>query len=220
MRLEANKRTGGHNRAHRVAGRLPAVVYNKGVNEPITVVAKEFDRVFRDQGTSSLIDLAIDGTVHQVLVREVQMDKRLRTPLHVDFYAITAGEAVQVHVPVHYVGTARGQHEGGQLDIQRREVYIEVLPSKIPNHIDVDLEELEIGDSIHISDVRGQLPDDAEIVDDEGLTLVTVLAPRVEEEPEEAELEEEEPEVIGRGAEDEEGEASEEERAEEGRDED
>lgn len=205
MRLEAQKRTSGHNRAHRSAGRLPAVVYNKGVNEPVTVIAKEFDRVFRDQGTSSLIDLAVDGDVHQVLVREVQMDKRLRTPLHVDFYAITAGEAVEVHVPVNYIGTFAGEQEGGQLDVQRREVYISVLPSKIPNHIDVDISALEIGDSLHISDVRTGLPADAEILDDEGLTLVTVLAPRLEEEEPEAPVEGEEPEVIGEEDEDEEG---------------
>ena len=208
MKLEAKKRTGGANRALRNDGRLPAVIYNRGLNVPVAIEAKAFDRVFREQGTSSLIDLDIEGDEHQVLVREVQMDKRRRVPLHVDFYAITAGEKLEVHVPVEYVGTSEGQKEGGQLDIQRREVGIFVLPSQIPHDIQVDISALTIGDSVHIGDVRGQLPDTAEILDDEGLTLVTVLAPRAEEEEEPTLDEGVEPEVIGR--EDEEGEEGEE----------
>lgn len=209
MKLEATQRTGGANRALREQGRLPAVVYNKGLNVPVVVEAKEFDRVFREQGTSSLIDLEVGSDTHQVLVREVQMDKRRRVPIHVDFYAITAGQKLEVYVPVEYVGTSKGQEEGGQLDVQRREVGIVVLPSQIPHDLQVDITELEIGDSIHIGDVRGLLPETAEIVDDEALTLVTVLAPRPEEEEEPVEVEGVEPEVIGRD-EDEEGEEGEE----------
>lgn len=204
MKLEATKRTAGSNRALRNDGRLPAVLYNRGLNMPVAIGAKDFDRVFREQGTSSLVDLDIEGDSHQVLVREVQMDKRRRVPLHVDFYAITAGEKLEVHIPVHYEGVSQGQKDGGQLDVQRREVAIFVLPSQIPHDIPVDISALTIGDSIHIGDVRDRLPATAEILDDEGLTLVTVLAPRVEEEEEPAEDEGVEPEVIGEHEEDEE----------------
>ena len=205
MKLEASTRTAGRNSALRHEGRLPAVVYNKELNLSVAIEAKAFDRVFREQGTSSLIDLAVDGDTHQVLVREVQMDKRRRVPLHVDFYAITKGQKLEVAVPVIFEGTAKGQNEGGQLDVQRREVSIYVLPSQIPHDITVDISELEIGDAIHIGDVASRLPETAEILDDEGLTLITVLAPRLESEEEEEELAEEgaEPEVIGRGGEDE-----------------
>ena len=206
MKLEASTRTAGRNAALRHEGRLPAVVYNKELNLSVAIEAKAFDRVFREQGMSSLIDLEVDGETHPVLVREVQMDKRRRVPLHVDFYAITKGQKLEVAVPIVFEGTAAGQKEGGQLDVQRREITIYVLPSQIPHDITVDISELAIGDSIHIGDVAGQLPETAEIMDDEGLTLVTVLAPRleVEEEEEEAELE---PEVIGRGGEEDEGES-------------
>lgn len=204
MKLEASTRTAGRNSALRHEGRLPAVVYNKGLNLSVALEAKAFDRVFREQGTSSLIDLEVDGEVHQVLVREVQMDKRRRVPLHVDFYAVTKGQKLEVAVPVVFEGTAKGQNEGGQLDIQRREVSIYVLPSQIPDEVVIDITELEIGDAIHISDVASRLPETAEILDDEGLTLMTVLAPRLEEEEEEEVAEEGlEPEVIGRGGEDE-----------------
>jgi large subunit ribosomal protein L25 len=205
MKLEANSRTAGRNAALRREGRMPGVVYNNELNVPVAFDAKAFDRVFRQQGTSSLIDLEVDGEVHQVLVREVQMDKRRRRPVHVDFYAVTAGQKLEVYVPVVFEGDAKGQAEGGQLDVQRREVGIYVLPSEIPHDIKVDISPLEIGDAIHIGDVKGLLPTTAEIIDDEELTLVTVLAPRLEVEEEEEEVEAE-PEVIGRGPEEEEGE--------------
>jgi large subunit ribosomal protein L25 len=206
MKLEASSRTAGRNAALRREGRMPGVVYNNDLNVPVAFDAKAFDRVFRQQGTSSLIDLEVDGEVHQVLVREVQMDKRRRQPVHVDFYAVTAGQKLEVYVPVVFEGDAKGQAEGGQLDVQRREVGIYVLPSEIPHDITVDISPLEIGDSIHIGDVKGLLPTTAEIVDDEELTLVTVLAPRLEVEEEEEEAVEAEPEVIGRGHEEDEGE--------------
>jgi len=209
MKLEASKRTAGRNAALRDQGRLPAVVYNKLVNVAIAVDSKAFDKVFRQQGTSSLIDLEVAGDTHQVLVREVQMDKRRRVPLHVDFYAITQGEKLEVAVPVIFAGTSKGQKEGGQLDVQRREVTIYVLPSQIPHDVTIELSELDIGDSLHIGDLRALLPDTAEIVDDEALTLVTVLAPRLEVEEEPAEEEDGEPEVIGREDEDEDEEARE-----------
>lgn len=204
MKLEATTRTAGKNAALRQEGILPAVIYNKEVNFPVAIGAKAFDRVFRQQGMSSLIDMEVEGESHQVLVREVQMDKRKRVPLHVDFYAITAGQKVEVAVPIVYEGTAAGENEGGQLDVQRREISIYVLPSQIPHDLSVDISELTIGDSIHISDVAASLPETAEILDDEGLTLITVLAPRAEIEEEEEVTDELEPEVIGRGGEEDE----------------
>ena len=206
MKLEAKTRTSGGGAALRNEGRLPAIVYNKDLNMSVAIDAKAFDKVFREQGTSSLIELDVDGEEHQVVVREVQMNKRRRVPIHVDFFAITAGQKLEVAVPVVYEGTSVGQEEGGQLDIQRREVTILVLPKDIPHEFHVDLTELTIGDAIHIGDVATQFPETAELLDDEGLTLVTVLPPRLEEEEEPAEDEGAEPEVIGReDDEDEEG---------------
>lgn len=206
MKLEAKKRTSGKNAALRNEGRLPAVMYNHELNVPVAVDAKTFDRVFREQGTSSLIDLEIEGEGHQVVVREVQMDKRKRVPLHVDFFAITAGEKLEVHVPIEYVGTAAGQEEGGQVVVMRREIGILVLPREIPHSIEVDISELAIGDSIHIGEAIATLPPSAELVDDEALTLVSVQPPRLEEEEEPAEDEGAEPEVIGREGDEDEGE--------------
>jgi large subunit ribosomal protein L25 len=204
MKLEASKRAVGAPGSLRQAGRLPAVVYNRHLNQPISIDLKAFDRVFRSQGTSSVIDLAVDGEVHEVLVKAVQMDKRRRVPRHVDFYAVTAGQMVSVHLPIEFVGTAIGTKEGGQLDVQRREVHISVLPRLIPNHVELDVSALTIGDSLHVRDLQAALPPEAIVLDDLDLAVVAVVPPRIAVEDEEgAEGTEAEPEVITRGGEDE-----------------
>ncbi len=209
MKLEATVREAGSAAAQRSQGRLPAVVYNRQLNVPVSIDQRTFDRVFRSQGTSNLIDLEVDGKVHQVLVKAVQMNKRARTAVHVDFFAVTADEPVTLYVPIELVGTAVGTKEGGQLDVQRRELHISVLPRLIPHTLELDISQLTIGDSLHISDLRDMLPPEAEILDDLDLSIVTVVPPRMVEEEEEADVDEAlEPEVIGEAEEDEGDEAS------------
>jgi large subunit ribosomal protein L25 len=204
MNLEASRRAAGATGPLRRDGRVPAVVYNRHLNLTVSVDLKAFDRVFRIQGTSSVIDLAVDGEVHEVLVKAVQMDKRRRVPQHVDFYAVTAGQAVTVHVPIEFVGIAAGTKEGGQLDVQRRELHISVLPRLIPNRVVLDVSALTIGDSLHVRDLQVALPPEATMLDDPDLAVVAVVPPRVAVEDEEgAEAAEAEPEVIARGGEDE-----------------
>jgi large subunit ribosomal protein L25 len=205
MKLEAQKRAAGASGSLREQGRLPAIVYNRGLNVPVSVDLKAFDRVFRNQGTSNLIDLDVDGEVHAVLVKAVQMDKRRRLPQHVDFFAVTAGQKLHVHVPIEFVGTAAGTKEGGQLDVQRREVHINILPRLIPHHVALDVSALQVGDSLHVKDLATALPAEAEILDDLDLAVVAVVAPRVASEDETA-VEEAvaEPEVIAKGTEDDE----------------
>lgn len=194
MNLSARSRTTDRPNALRQEGWLPAIVYNADLNMKVAVETKAFDRVFRAQGLASLIDLDVDGDVHQVLVKAVQMDKRKRVPMHVDFFAITRGQKLNVAVPVELVGTSAGQRAGGQLDVKRREVTLSVLPSQIPSAIQLDISDLEIGSSLHVSDVKPLLPAGAEIVDDEGLTLVAVVASRVAASPTSDSVDEAEPE--------------------------
>ena len=203
MKLEAQKRAAGASGHLRDQGRLPAIVYNRGLNVAVSIDLKTFDRVFRSQGTSNLIDLDVDGETHSVLVKAVQMDKRRRIPQHVDFFAVTAGQKLNVHVPIDFVGTAIGTKEGGQLDVQRREVHIQILPRLIPHHVELDVSALTVGDSLHVRDLAAALPPEAEILDDLDLAVVAVVAPRVvaDDEPT-AEDTDAEPEVITKGTED------------------
>ena len=99
MRVSAQKRTLGRASDLVKAGRLPGIVYNKETNIPVSLELREFDKAFRSQGTASIINLDIDGDTHDVLVKAVQMDKRRRLPIHIDFFAVTANQPVDVYVP-------------------------------------------------------------------------------------------------------------------------
>ncbi len=198
MKLEATVREAGSAAALRQQGRLPAIVYNKSLNVTISIDERSFDRVFREQGSSNLIDLEVDGEVHQVIVKAVQMNKRQRVAQHIDFFAVTADEPVTIYVPIELSGTPAGVKDGGELDVQRRELHISVLPRFIPEELALDISGLTIGDSLHVRDLRPLLPAEAEILDDLDLAVVTLVPPRLMVEEEEVTDEEElEPEVIG-----------------------
>lgn len=201
MKLTAETRGAEKVAVLRKNGRIPGVMYNKELNESVSVDFRQFDRVFRAAGTGNLIHLTVGDQTHRVLVRAVQMDPRRREPIHVDFYAITAGQPLEVAVTVNFEGIPIGvRDDGGQLDVQRREVRIMVLPRNIPESFTLDINDLHVGDSRHISDIASLLPDDAEIIDDVELTLVTVVPPRLSTEP----VEDTGPEVEVIGASDEE----------------
>ena len=204
MELAAQKREVGKANHLRQKGFIPAVIYNKELNLSISVEKRAFDKVFRSQGTSSIIDIKIDGKEdHAVLVKAVQMDKRRREPQHVDFYAVTQGQAVEVHVPIELKGKALGVREsGGLLDMQKREVVISILPRLIPSHIEVDISHLGMHESIHVKDVVANLPAEATILDDLEATLVTIVPPRVVTEDDTSDSAE--PEVIAKGKEEDE----------------
>jgi large subunit ribosomal protein L25 len=202
MELAAQKRSAGKANALRREGHIPGIVYNKELNIPISVELRAFDKVFRTQGTSSIIDLSIAGDeTREVLVKAVQMDKRRRIPQHVDFYAVTAGQAVEVNVHIEFEGTPQGVKDGGLLDIQKREVLISILPRLIPHHVELDISKLLIGNSLHLSDVVGNLPAEAKVLDDLNTTVVAVVPPRAEPTPEVAAAAPTEPEVISKGKE-------------------
>jgi large subunit ribosomal protein L25 len=202
MELVAQKRQAGS----KAQGHIPGVVYNKETNIAVNVEFRAFDKVFRSQGTSSIIDLNVDGENHEVLVKAVQMDKRRRVPQHVDFYKVMAGQTVEVHVHIHLVGTPEGVRDGGVLDVQKREVFIEILPRLIPHQIDVDVSALKIGQSLHISDLVSALPVEAKVLDDLALTVLAIVPPRAEEAVAAvAAAAGSEPEVITKGKKEEEG---------------
>jgi large subunit ribosomal protein L25 len=162
--LEAVKRTDtGKNEArrHRAAGRLPAVVYGtakdgespKGV--AVTVDPKGLMRILRsDSGVNTLITLKLDGGSTQVLVKEYQLDPITHALLHADFYQLAMDKTLVVTVPVVLKGESRGvKVQGGLLDFVTREIEVECLPADIPEHIDVDVTNLELHGSIRVRDV-------------------------------------------------------------------
>jgi large subunit ribosomal protein L25 len=159
-------------------GYVPAVAYNKDRNVSFAVDAKAFDRAFRVQSTHGLIDIAIEGgETIPALVKSVQMDKRRRTVMHADFYLVTYGQEIEVPVPVHTTGKARGVIEGGILDIVVHNLQIVAPgPRRIPAEIVVDVTELNIGDSIKAGDIT--LPEGCRLAVDADVAVVAVVPPQ------------------------------------------
>jgi large subunit ribosomal protein L25 len=218
--LEAVKRTdSGKNEArrHRAAGRLPAVVYGPSkdgaapIGVPVTVDPKGLMRIFHsDSGVNTLITLKLDGTSTQVLVREYQRDPVTNALLHADFYQLAMDKALIVTVPVLVKGEPKGvKLQGGLLDFVTREIQVECLPANIPEHIDVDVSELELHGSIRVREIATN--DKWKAVTDGDTMLVHVIMPKAEESAaattEEAAPATAEPEVLKKGKTDKDDEA-------------
>lgn len=209
MVLAAQRRTEsgkGAARKLRTSGFIPAVVYGHGrETQSLAVAQTELDKVLhRIARGSTVFDLTIDGQTVQALVREIQRHPTKKTVTHLDFYEIHAGERISLDVPITLVGSPEGvRSAGGVLEQFLRALEIEVLPRDIPEHVEVDVTNLGIGHSLHVSDIS--VPN-AVVLSDPHTTICTVVPPRVEEEPvpELAEEEAAEPELIRKPREDEE----------------
>jgi large subunit ribosomal protein L25 len=208
----------GAARTLRSQGQIPAVIYGHGRDpQPLALNARDLDKLLSHiQAESTVIEVTVGGQTAKTLIREIQRHPIKRQILHVDFQALVAGEKVIVSIPIVLVGTPEGVRlEGGVLDQTLREIEIEVDPSNIPDHIEYDVTNMVIGDSVHISDLK--VPEGVEVQDDAETSVAVLAAPRavIEETPVVAEAVEgeagavAEPEVIGRGKEEEEGEGDE-----------
>ena len=190
LSAEAREARGkGPARQMRMSGRIPAVIYGRGRDpEPLSVSQSDLDKLLAGHASAStVIDLDVGGKTVTVLIREMQRHPVRRVITHVDFYEIRAGETITLDVPIHLEGIPSGvRNAGGTLDQVLREVEIVVLPRDIPERVSLDVDHLEIGGSLHVSDL--DVPN-AKILTDLKATICSVIAPRVEEEPEAAEAE-------------------------------
>ena len=177
VRAETGK---GAARKIRQAGSIPAVIYGHGREaQSLMLNARDTDKLLKSIAISStVIELSIDGKSARTLIREVQRHPFKRTITHIDFQELVAGETVSVHCPIVYVGTPDGVRlEGGLLDQIMHQLHIEVDPSAIPNHIDVDVTALKVGKSLHVSDLV--LPAGIKVLDEPGTTVCIVQVPKV-----------------------------------------
>jgi ribosomal protein L25, Ctc-form len=173
----------GAARTFRRAGKVPAVIYGHGREpEALVVDAPALSKMLMGiSAGSTIVDVTVDGRAPvKVLIREIQRNPiRPADIMHVDLYEIHADEKITVEVPVHLSGTADGvRNFGGVLDHILRTLEIEVFPGDIPASIDLDVTSLGIGQSLYVRDIKVEK---AEILNDEDLPVVTVVAPRAEE---------------------------------------
>jgi len=204
----------GGARKLRGQGLIPAILYGpKMQSTAVACALKDLIRVL-GHGRNVLINLKIkDGmgdkgeSDHVVMVRDLQVDPLKGVPIHADLYEVSMGETMTVQVPVHLVGKPEGTKMGGFLEQARRELEIECLPADLPARIEVDVGHLDIGDSIHVRDIKAEK---VKILTEPHLTIATVVPPTVEKEavpeavPAEVEAEEAAPGGVGKESEEEE----------------
>ncbi len=200
--LNAERRTiiGKQVKALRRAGKLPAVLYGHHFEPlPITLDAREANRVLPGITSSHLLSINVQGDVHTALVREKQRHPVKGDLLHVDFLAVSMTEKLRTMVVIQLEGEAPAVKErDGLLVTGVEELEVECLPADLPERIIVDISNLnDIGDAIYVRDVK--LPSSVEVLTDPDEMVVLVTAP-VTEEVEMAEVGEgAEPEVIEKG---------------------
>lgn len=212
--VEQREHTGGgvsRKLAHR--GQIAAVVYGAGKDSvPIQVDRKTVLELIKSSGSENavfLLKMAGTKKERHAMIRDMQVDPVSRQILHIDFQRILMDQAIRVQVPVELLGTPDGvRNEGGVLDFVTREVEVECLPGDIPRSLSVDISHLHIGQHVEVHEL--EVPERVTVLEEPDRTLAAVGAPREIEEPEEEleeelllEAEAEEPEVIGRGKEDE-----------------
>jgi large subunit ribosomal protein L25 len=202
IELKTNIRTttgNGPARRLRQKGQIPAVLYGPGIESVmLSVNISDIDRVLKKGRIGqALLNLVIpdngETSTKTVMVKELQLHPVSRNFLHIDFYEVAMDRKIMVNVPVTTTGKAKGVEVGGILQIVRRELEVQCLPMDVPGSIEVDITDLDIGDSIHVGDIS--LQSEIEFLGDENFTVVTVVTPKIEEEEEPVEEEEEEGEA-------------------------
>jgi large subunit ribosomal protein L25 len=183
-------------------GNVPAVVYGNGVeSQAIYFNNSDFIKVIREAGRNGVITLKLEGNDYPVMLHDAQYDTLKGELIHADFYKVDMTSEVDADVNIHLIGEAAGQKEGGVVQQALHELSVRALPADIPDGIEINIEALNIGDSLSVSDI--EKTGSYEILTDAEETIVSVTPPQKEEEPETEEDEGQEPELVDGEKEDE-----------------
>lgn len=159
---------------------IPAVLYGHGTTMPLSLNVKEMARILNTEGGEhALINLTLQGgkgkAERMALIKTYQTDPIRGGLMHVDLQEVAMDEKVRVAVAVHITGTSVGVKEGGILQHSLREVEVECLPGQIPDSIDVDITQLKVNESLHVSDLP--MPAGIKVLEDSEATVVTIQPP-------------------------------------------
>ena len=180
LKAVARDRAGkGAARAVRSQGQVPAVIY--GAGQPAQAIALDFNQtkqlIFAGHFLTTIFEIDVQRQTVRAIPRDYQLDPVRDFPMHIDFLRLSHGQAIKVVVPVHVVGQENcpGVKRGGTLQIVEHSVELLVPSDAIPDFIEVSVEGLDIGSSVHLNDIK--LPNGAKATSAENVTLVTVVAP-------------------------------------------
>lgn len=188
LQVEARTQSGtGAVKRMRKAGNIPAALYGRKVKPAnIQVHGKTFSKLLEGSASDNiLVSLKIAGAADQLaLVQEVQHDYLRGGILHVDFHAVAADEEIHANVPVAIVGEAKGQKQGGLVEAIHHEIEVRCLPKDLPESIQIDVSHLELGQGVHVSEIK--FPEGVTCRLGGDVVIVMCEEPKVEAEPEPA----------------------------------
>ena len=172
-------------RKFRKDGLIPAVVYGRGLDPvAITISARDWEKLGRHTKRNVIFDMELHGGAkvenRPVMVKEIQRGSLGEKILHIDFLQVNMERTVEVEVPIHVTGKSKGEVLGGIVEMHLRSMKLECLPTQIPEEITVDISELEIGDSFHVSDVSIA---GVKFLEGSDVAILTIIPPSVEEKP-------------------------------------
>lgn len=169
----------------RAKGVLPAVLYGpKEDATPISISTKEFERLFKTAGETTIIKLKGVGDEKDTLIHDVQFHPVTDKPLHADFYVLEKGKKITLNIPLEFVGAAPAEKAGHILVKALHEVEIEVAPAELPQHLEVDVSKLEnVGDHVLAGDIRLPASAELKINPEEIVVSVTAFVEEKIEEP-------------------------------------
>ncbi len=183
--LNADIRTKtGNGRALRREGLMPAILYGPGTESvPLSVNISEFEKALKNSKTrmaQTVFNLNTQNGKRSAMVKELQRHPMTGAFLHADFYEVAMDRKVKVKVPVTTKGIAKGIDFGGMLQVIRRELDVRCFPNEIPNRIEIDVTELNVGDANHVKDLKPE--GNIEIIEDAEFTVLTLLGKKAEKE--------------------------------------
>lgn len=200
--LNASVRTKGNKgdvKKLRRNGKVPGVFYHKQSEPQVIEVTEASLKPLVYTSEAHIVSLKVEGQEDRsCILKDIQFDPVTDRIVHFDLQGITTDEKLEIEVPVVLVGSAAGIKKGGILQANLHKLSIECLPADVPEHIQVDITNLELGSSIHVKDI---VSDKFTVLNSEDAVIVSVVAPKVEKEvsPEEAAEAAKEPEVITKG---------------------
>ncbi|WP_243299344.1 50S ribosomal protein L25/general stress protein Ctc [Bacillus litorisediminis] len=167
----------------RQKGMIPAVVYGRKTGStPISISEKDFLKTVREAGKNGIISLNIDGDKTDVILTDYQHDFLKNEIIHADFFAVDMSSDIEVEVPLVLIGEAAGVKDGGVLQQATHELSIKAKPKEIPASIEIDITNLQVGDTVTVADIKTKGTTTYEIKHDDSLVIASILPPKQEEE--------------------------------------
>lgn len=184
VRVDEGK--GASRRLRRLEGKTPAIVYggNKEARS-ISLIRKDLEKMLENEAFyTALLSIQVDGGTESVILKDVQRHPAKGFAMHVDFLRIEADKELKVNVPLHFINEAKCKGVkigGGMIQHQTTDIEVQCLPKDIPEYIEVDMTDVDLGDIVHLTDITlpaGVVSTALALGEDHDLALAAVIAPR------------------------------------------